>query len=271
MKRVWWHAVLLAWLCCCCLPPAALGAARESEASSCIRCHAGLEKDLARPVRDWRESIHAANGISCQDCHGGDMTFETMEEAMDPGRGFVGAPAAEEVPDFCGKCHRGMAEDYLASAHGQALGRGGPQCVTCHGSHAMERPSPSLIDAEKCSRCHGFERAALIRDALLDTDGLIRELETGLQRLHRRGMAVKPLEEELFQARNTFHGLFHSVDVEKVRNNTASIREGLGEIGQKVAGMEQQLARRRWAGAVVVGLLALVTLLMFYVRHTYRR
>src|SRR5512143_2111969 len=103
--------------------------------SVCIKCHSGLQGRLGAPPRDWKGSVHAANGISCNNCHGGDPTDMAM--AMSPARGFLGKPTEMAIPGFCGRCHVGVKEDYLASAHGRALGKGGPQCVTCHSNHAV--------------------------------------------------------------------------------------------------------------------------------------
>ena len=91
---------------------------------------------------DWQTSVHAANGISCHDCHGGDPTDMAM--AKSPDRGFLGAPEYEEVPEFCGRCHVGVFEAYSAGAHGQALAEGGAQCVICHGNHAIQEAGLEL-------------------------------------------------------------------------------------------------------------------------------
>ena len=44
----------------------------------CLQCHAGLSGHLSAPVADWKTSVHAENGISCHDCHGGDPTDMAM-------------------------------------------------------------------------------------------------------------------------------------------------------------------------------------------------
>jgi len=252
------------------LQPLASGSAQESRPDpSCIPCHAGQDdEDLSRPVAEWKKSVHANNGISCPDCHGGDMTLED-EDAMDPDKGFLGAPDPEEIPAFCGRCHPGVKDEYLDSAHGKALGKGGPQCVTCHGSHAIVLPSVELINPTRCTTCHSYERAATIRKALVETDGLIAGLNVDLKKLHRVGINVKDLAARLFDARNTFHRLFHTVDVEMVRRETEDIQKRLAGIRQKVGTIEERLMHRRMAGAVVVVLLLALAVSFFYLRHTY--
>lgn len=189
---------------------------------------------------------------------------------MSPQNGFLGVPKPEKIPDFCGRCHPGVREDYLASAHGRALGSGGPQCVTCHGSHAVELASLHLINPGSCTRCHGFERAAEIRGALSETDERITALEQRLRHFHRMGIDVKDLRGKLFESRNTFHRLFHSVDVKKVRTSTGKIQSRLEDIRKQAEGIDRVLDRRKKAGAVVVALLLLVTVLFFYLRHAYK-
>jgi hypothetical protein len=258
----------VSWLLFLLLPVSGSGQGKQSP--SCVECHEGLQEAMARPVRLWRESIHAANGVSCAGCHGGNPEVQDMQ-AMSPQNGFVGVPKPERIPDFCGQCHPGVKEDYLASAHGRALGAGGPQCVTCHGSHAVERASLQLINPDSCTRCHGFERAAEIRGALSETDDRITALEQRLRHFHRMGIDVNDLSGRVFQSRNVFHRLFHSVDVKKVRTSTGMIQSRLQDIREKTESIDRLLHRRKQAGAVVVGLLLLVTVLFFYLRHTYNK
>ena len=233
----------------------------------CIQCHGGQKGRLGAPVEQWRGSIHAKNGISCHGCHGGDPTDFSM--AMSPQRGFIGVPDEWEIPAFCGRCHVGVQEDYLASAHGEALEEGGPQCVTCHGNHAVQKASPALINPEDCSRCHEYGRAEEIREAVTETDQVISELEQEVGLLHRQGITTKGMEDEIFSARNEFHRLFHSVDVEKIKQRTAGVRENLGKIREEVEAYNETFANRRlWGGAATAALLLMGVLFML-MRKTY--
>ncbi len=250
MRRVRLRSLVLAGLSLLLLLPGVL----RAEETVCIQCHAGQPGPLGEPVELWRQSIHAANGISCHGCHGGDPT--DLANAMDPERGFIGVPAPEEIPGFCGRCHVGVQEDYLGSAHGQALGFGGPQCVTCHGNHRVVAASPDLINPTDCSRCHSYGRAEEIKTAVVATDTLINDLGARIGSLHRLGIATKEMEGKLFALRNDFHRLFHSVEVEKVRQQTAGFQKDLGEIGERVTAFEDQLSQRKlWGGGVVALLL----------------
>jgi hypothetical protein len=244
-----------------------VASAKEPE-TVCIQCHGGQSGRLGAPVAAWRKSTHAANGISCHNCHGGDPTDMAM--AMSPVRGFLGAPKEESIPDFCGRCHVGVKEDYLASAHGRALGRGGPHCVTCHGNHAVLTATPELINRESCSRCHDYGRAGEIKAAVSETDRKITELEQRLSALHRIGIATKEMEAELFALRNRFHRLFHNVDVEKVRSQTAGFRAELGKIGERANAIEAELKRRKLWGGGVVALLVTCGILALLLFKSYR-
>lgn len=245
---------------------------KEAPLPTCIECHASMQDQpkVYQPVEKWRGSVHAKNGISCNGCHGGDPTIMD-EDAMSPDKGFKDISKPEAIPDFCGACHLGVKEDYLASAHGKALGRGGPQCATCHGAHGIQLASPQLINPKSCTRCHSYERAEQIREALATTDERISALDRELKDLHRMGMEVGDLQGGLFDTRNTFHRLFHSVDVQKVRGNTADILGRLSEINRQMEAIQAQLSHRKRGGAVVVGLLAVLAALLLYLRHTYSR
>ncbi len=230
----------------------------------CIQCHGSQPGRLGAPVPAWRTSIHAANGISCHNCHGGDPTDLAM--AMNPARGFLGAPKENDIPAFCGRCHVGVKEDYLASAHGRALGHGGPQCVTCHSNHAVMKATPDLINSQSCSRCHDYGRAAEIKAAVIATDIRITEIGQKLATLHRTGITTKEMEDELFAVRNRFHRLFHSVDVEKVRSQTADFQAELQKIQGHITEIEARLERRKiWGGIAVAFLVCwgIVALLVF--------
>jgi len=234
----------------------------------CIQCHSGQEGRLSAPVEAWRSSIHAANGISCHNCHGGDPTDMAM--AMNPDRGFLGAPKGNAIPDFCGRCHVGVKEDYLASAHGRALGRGGPQCVTCHSNHAVRTATPDLINRKDCTRCHDYGRAEEIKSAVAETDRNITELEQSLAAMHRTGIVTKEMSEDLFALRNRFHRLFHNVDVEKVRSQTAGFQADLAKIRGRVTVIQNELKQRKLWGGAVVGLLLLGGVLALLLHKTYK-
>jgi len=239
----------------------------RAQETVCIQCHQAQPGRLGEPVKAWRESIHAANGISCHGCHGGDPTDFAM--AMSPERGFLGAPAEEKIPDFCGRCHVGVKEDYLNSAHGHALGKGGPQCVTCHGNHAVKKASPDLINPQDCTRCHTYGRAEEIKKAMAETDRMITSLDGDLKSLHRLGITTKEMEDRLFSLRNQFHRVFHTVDVERVRQITGGIQQKLGQVRSSIEEVRENLRQRKIYGGIAVALLLSLSIVAALLRRTY--
>ena len=235
--------------------------------SVCVQCHANLPDHLGAPVNDWQGSVHAESGISCHDCHGGDPTDMAM--AKHPDHGFAGAPEYTEIPNFCGRCHVGVYDAYDAGAHGQAIDRGGAQCVTCHGNHAIQRAGLHLINEEDCSRCHSYERAALIRLSLVETDEIIKDVELNIERLFRLGFDIEDMQATVFNQRNVFHSTFHGVDVEKVRKQTSGVQAELAQVKAQIAEIDTSLGQRKLWGSVVIGLFVMAGVIFMLIRKAY--
>ena len=233
----------------------------------CIQCHGGLDGHLAAPVAHWQGSVHQGSGISCHDCHGGDPTDFAM--AMSPERGFIGVPDYEEVPKFCGRCHVGVLDDYQESAHGRALSEGGAQCVVCHNNHAVKEAHIDLINQEDCSRCHEYGRAAEIKLALKETDARLVGMDGELQRIHKLGLSTEAMSGALFDLRNRFHRVFHSVDVRKVRQETGGVQAELSKLEGEIKAIDTTLGQRKLWGSVVIALLVLLGVVFLLVRKTY--
>jgi len=141
----------------------------------CYSCHLDMEL-LPSDFQDY--DIHLQVGLSCSGCHGGNPTSDDPEIAMSPQQGFIGIPAKNEIPNFCGKCHSNIdvmrnfqpgistdqVQQYYTSVHGKKLAQGDKkvaECVSCHTAHG----SPSVKDARSsvyplnvpttCNHCHG--------------------------------------------------------------------------------------------------------------------
>jgi hypothetical protein len=174
-------AVTVAWLLL-----AASGAAQEPEPTSCVACHSNpdlFDEETLAIVEQEHNSVHAAAGLSCQDCHGGDPAPELaddMARSMDEhyaANPFVGAPDRADIPAFCGRCHSSIdymrrfnprarvdqLEEYWTSRHGKALRAGNKRvatCVDCHHAHGVQGPTepsspiyPKQV-AKTCAHCH---------------------------------------------------------------------------------------------------------------------
>ena len=234
----------------------------------CIQCHASLPDKLGAPVNLWRKSIHAENGISCNSCHGGDP--KNAPEAMSPARGFIGVPSEVDTPGFCGRCHPGVLKDYQASAHGKALGKGGPTCVTCHGNHDIVKASLEIINEKSCSRCHSFDRARIIRDAMQQTEAHIQGIDRRISAFQATGVDTERLGKALFAVRNSFHSLFHEVNVTRVKSESSRINAELAKLDEDLRVIEDSRAKRKVAGGVVVAGLLLVALFTHLLRKTFK-
>jgi predicted CXXCH cytochrome family protein len=148
----------------------------EEKADSCVECHAALPDELGAPVEGMKRDVHAAHGLSCADCHGGDPSDPDLS-SMEPEKGFRGTPARAEIPDFCARCHSDPAymrkfdpsfptnqrERFHTSVHGKRLAEGDEKvatCTSCHGVHGIRSGRqadspvyPANIPAT-CGGCH---------------------------------------------------------------------------------------------------------------------
>lgn len=243
------------------------GYSQEQPEIVCIQCHSGMPEKYSQPVKLWRGSIHAENGIACNACHGGDP--KDAANAMSRERGFLGVPKDPDIPAFCGRCHVGVMKDYLASAHGRALGKGGPTCVTCHGNHQVLKASLELINEKSCSRCHSYDRARSIRDAMQETETMIVATEARIIDFKKVGSDTEKLEKELFALRNHFHSLFHNVNVETVKKESSQIQTELKKIQSVLATWDQTNQKRKIAGAIAISVMLLIALFAHLLRKTF--
>jgi len=155
-------------------------AAGEAKESSCVACHAQLDGKLAAPTKAWQADVHAAAGIGCAGCHGGDPSSalaSDAEAAMAQAKGFRKAPDRLHVPGFCGECHANaefmkrfnpqarvdQLAEYRTSVHGKLNAKGDPvpaTCIDCHGAHGVRpisSPNSPVFAANvpaTCARCH---------------------------------------------------------------------------------------------------------------------
>jgi cytochrome b subunit of formate dehydrogenase len=144
---------------------------------TCGTCHRNLdlmkkhEIQLKRPVEVYESSVHgraAMGGVyvaaTCTDCH---STGGTAHQILGPGE-----PNSSinhfNIPNTCGKCHRGIAQDYWEGIHGKLAARGEtdtPVCTDCHGEHGILRHddprstvSKHLVAESTCAPCHESAR-----------------------------------------------------------------------------------------------------------------
>ena len=147
--------------------------------NSCIDCHRELEPRMAAPTEHFAEDIHAVRGLGCVGCHGGDASDPDIT-AMDPDKGFRGAPKRSEIAEWCAKCHADAAfmkrynpqpyvfsmAEFRTSVHCKKISEGDTKvatCTNCHGVHGIlphKDPRspvyPTNVPAT-CSKCHNSQ------------------------------------------------------------------------------------------------------------------
>ncbi len=142
-------------------------------AETCGNCHSKLDLAkkhdimLKKPVQVYESSVHgraALGGVyvaaTCTDCH---STEGTAHRILGPGDAQSSINHFN-IPKTCGKCHKGIEQDYWEGIHGQLTARGEtdtPVCTDCHGEHGILPPddprsnvSPTQVAEATCSPCH---------------------------------------------------------------------------------------------------------------------
>jgi cytochrome b subunit of formate dehydrogenase len=141
--------------------------------STCGKCHENLDITakydilIDHPIQIYARSVHgrATRGgvyvaATCNDCH---SSGGTAHKILAPG-----SPESSinhfNIPKTCGRCHKGVENDYWEGIHGQLAARGetdAPVCTDCHGEHGILSPddplspvSGSKVAEMTCSPCH---------------------------------------------------------------------------------------------------------------------
>lgn len=131
--------------------------------------------------RDWLETAHAAAGVNCSGCHGGD------EDDWN----------AQPDHQVCADCHDAEVAGFLSGLHGMRLASDLPPmtpaearlpmqdasahlsltCTSCHAAHRFETQT-AAVDA--CLTCHADDHSLAFKDSphgLLWQQALAGELE----------------------------------------------------------------------------------------------
>ncbi|MGB5742595.1 MAG: hypothetical protein WBM65_09300, partial [Sedimenticolaceae bacterium] len=131
--------------------------------TSCEHCHSDQRnfvqyKKIFWYYRDWLNSPHHLNGLTCDDCHGGDPQASSMEDAH-KGVLPVSDPRSQlfyrNQPETCGECHKKETKQFRESEHYKGLKDhvDAPTCSTCH--EAMNRkPYYREMVENTCRICH---------------------------------------------------------------------------------------------------------------------
>ncbi len=250
----------------------------SSPQNGCVGCHENAPGELSRAVEDWRKSIHAEKGVTCDACHGGDPEVRGGPDdraAVDAGhfssQGFVHRPQpASKVSYFCGRCHAAIKEKHLGSPHGENVH---PTCTYCHGHHNIRAPDTTIIDPSRCTTCHDFRNAAQIRKILESTQANIQALEERSRWLEENGYRTLAQEEMHHHSRSTVTQLrvaFHSFHLGDVTNFASQLQAVLDQTQRTVDIVKRKNDARGaqiWVGlGAALFLFAFSVLLMTYKR-----
>lgn len=118
--------------------------------STCLGCHNGQD---APDQRGYTDSVHFAEGVTCEDCHGpgalhvqfigrgGELLIENPREG-----GF------ENSYKSCNACHSDEVEQFLLSGHAEDQVA---TCYDCHSLHTKDLWKLPFEDNRVCLQCHG--------------------------------------------------------------------------------------------------------------------
>lgn len=233
-------------------PPPGKPSPGETAQSSCVACHRDLPQTfVGHTFEDWEGSLHAEQGISCHDCHGGDPTQQEAQRAhqnVRPSRDPESRLYFTRIPATCGECHTQELQNFKQSVHFtqlQGTGRG-PNCITCHGSMAISIPQPAELSST-CAACHN-ERLGIRPDEPLKARFLLKLMQQTQEQLKllrvlielkkMQGVDTTAAETLLEQAQTQMSPIqeeWHTFQLEQLEGRLdrvrASIRKALDELG----------------------------------------
>jgi len=156
--------------------------------NGCMDCHSDPDFYARAPklyhyYQDWIDSPHNRNGVTCDDCHGGNPAATTAAAAHE-GIFPVGNPKSSlyfsQQPVTCGTCHREKRKEFEQSKHFLALkaeANAAPTCTTCHPA-MNKRPSYQSIVLNACTTCHKPGNRQDLPDIVNEAEDLFRNLNT---------------------------------------------------------------------------------------------
>lgn len=249
--------------------------APSNVARTCSQCHGDPERMKpfghdARVFMDWSSSVHAeallkrgdTSAPTCNTCHG-------SHGATPPG--------VTEVTSVCAQCHVREADLFtkgpkkaIFDAMGQA------ECLVCHGNHAIQPPTHSMIGVTEpavCAVCHdgstnGAATIKKFRDGLEGLGAAMTSAEMVVDRAEQAGMlvedahlALQDAREQQVQSRVAIHAFMDEPFTEFSAKGLEAARraEGLG-----VAALEELQTRRR--GLAVATLLIIGFLITLWLK-----
>jgi DmsE family decaheme c-type cytochrome len=114
--------------------------------SMCMECHKGGQR------MHWPGSAHAANNLSCSDCHNPMAKFSAS-----------GLLKKASINETCLTCHQQQRGEFSKRSHMPVL-EGKLTCVDCHNPHGSTSASLLKADSvnETCYQCHTEKRGPFL-------------------------------------------------------------------------------------------------------------
>jgi hypothetical protein len=214
--------------------------------NACLDCHRTLAGKPSEAVVDWEKSVHARAGVRCSWCHGGDPTSADKKMAKRKNSGYIGIPAARNIPALCGKsgCHDAPFSQFIKSSHYDSVMRKGqPGCTNCHGYHSVISSTINAINEKNCTACHSAAFSRGILDGLRVSGKKIEELEGNLSFLKTKSVDISPLSSSLARIKNLHLQVVHVMSRNEIDYTQRIIGLELGSLGTDV-GLKLDANRR---------------------------
>jgi len=126
------------------------------DARGCIECHA---KETHGIVEDWDKSRHAAEGVSCLDCHKADPDSPMALKNVKGHEDLTVSVSMLVPPSKCAECHEDEVEQFDASGHHRAalqVESKDKMQTLIHVHEGQNHPDVSGVSEETgCMQCHG--------------------------------------------------------------------------------------------------------------------
>lgn len=205
----------------------------HAASNACSTCHEALlpSTQRAHDFSEWRDSVHAKHGVTCEQCHGGNASTTDVKQAH---QGIVRSTQPnsplyfKRIAETCGKCHTPEATEYKKSFHAKELERTGrgPNCTTCHGSMATRILNPQELE-QTCSLCHSLRPVASEALVTLNQAGsALKRWRDAAAQAKTRGQWTKEQESVLASAQQTYQNAqrkWHSLDMQAVIDQSHKI------------------------------------------------
>lgn len=230
--------------------------------NSCIDCHKTLsDTRLSQSVELWSKSVHAEVGNTCDGCHGGNPEIAD-EEAMSEKHDFHAAPKENEIIGFCGKCHQELSDRFKTSEHGKTQTQ---NCIGCHGAHTIRRISLDIINQEKCTECHDYEKPLEMRNVL---ESLHRHFSQSKNKAATiLGFPTGPINKDLdatWKKLRYVRMISHTFELPLIRDEAKKVEEMIASTDLEIEKLVSSGRERKIFGYFFVAIFSLLAIVTYF-------